>query len=213
MSTTSFSRYTYHTVPGRSGWPNRDPLGDWAFFCRQSKWKTRQQQQHLGEMANLPSYLFVMNEPESKVDAFGLTDYNAQKTFGLLSEAYSDAIAGPIQGLNNIKNNSIGKFDYKVFQPDDNFCVNGKWLSAAGFGNYIAGFGGQAYDDAYPYMPSALAMVAAAGIVYHTVDAANGTGATSDALDYSGGPDINAGAQGAHNIKYFPIKDCPCKKK
>ena len=28
MSTPSFSRYTYHTVPGRSAWPNRDPIGE-----------------------------------------------------------------------------------------------------------------------------------------------------------------------------------------
>ena len=28
MSTPGFRRYTYQTVPGRSGWPSRDPLGE-----------------------------------------------------------------------------------------------------------------------------------------------------------------------------------------
>jgi RHS repeat-associated protein len=63
--------YRYYD-PNLQRWPNRDPLGDEAFLQEQSRGKIRQVKQLLREQANLPSYLFVKNNPESKIDPFGL---------------------------------------------------------------------------------------------------------------------------------------------
>jgi len=58
--------------PSTGTWPNRDPLDDLSFLQAQSKGKTWEVQKHLRKEAKLPSYLFVKNDPESKVDTFGL---------------------------------------------------------------------------------------------------------------------------------------------
>ena len=63
-------------MPGRSGWPSRDPLGDWAFYQAQIKGKTWKYQSLLREESKYPSYLFIKNDPESKIDSLGTYTYS-----------------------------------------------------------------------------------------------------------------------------------------
>jgi hypothetical protein len=58
--------------PSTGRWPNRDPLGDWAFLRGQLTGKALRFQQNLIEQSLLPSYLFVANDPIDNEDFFGL---------------------------------------------------------------------------------------------------------------------------------------------
>ena len=60
----------YNPQTGR--WLSRDPLADEAFLRDQVEGKAWRVKQRLSEQAKLPSYLFVGNNPESKVDFLGL---------------------------------------------------------------------------------------------------------------------------------------------
>jgi hypothetical protein len=66
--------YVHRPYKASTGtWLCKDPLGDAAFFLDQiKKEKTARGRKHLTEQANLPSYLFVCNDPESKIDLLGL---------------------------------------------------------------------------------------------------------------------------------------------
>lgn len=59
-----FCRYTYQTVPGRSGWPSRDPLREPGFnlFRRQTP----------KENTELNLYMYVDNSPLDYTDSLGL---------------------------------------------------------------------------------------------------------------------------------------------
>ncbi len=59
--------------PTKGVWPSRDPLGELVFFKDQLPSKTLQIQKYLKKEASLSSYLFVINNPESKVDYLGMT--------------------------------------------------------------------------------------------------------------------------------------------
>ena len=67
MSTPGFRRYTYQTVPGRSGWPSRDPIEELGIeVFRQA-----------GENIVTPGpnlYTFVLNDPNDRIDLLGLRD-------------------------------------------------------------------------------------------------------------------------------------------
>ena len=65
--------YRYYK-PSTGTWPNRDPLGDWAFLRAQMQGKPSAVRERLKEAAWQPSYLFVKNNPESGVDRLGVTD-------------------------------------------------------------------------------------------------------------------------------------------
>jgi RHS repeat-associated protein len=65
--------YGYRYYKASMGtWVNRDPLGDWMFLRVQMQGKPSSVREHLKEAAWQPSYLFVKNNPESKVDWLGL---------------------------------------------------------------------------------------------------------------------------------------------
>ena len=161
-------------APGLGRWLSRDPIG---------------------ERGGTNLYVYVRNNPIMLIDPLGLTDFNALQTQNYLNQAYTDAVAGPEQGLSNIFHNSTGRFDFKLNQPDDTFCVNGHRMTAPQFGNYIAGFAGKAYDQTYsPFgLPVAEAAVKAGGIAYHLGDGFP----PPDPLDKTGFPDINNGENAA----------------
>jgi RHS repeat-associated protein len=142
-------------------------------------------------------YAYVRNDPMNLWDVLGLTDFNATQTRLLLYRAYRDATEGPLQGLLNIKSNSQGDFDFK--DSGDTFCINGKQMSDAAFGNFIAGFAGQAYDDTYGGH-LALETVLLFGVGYHIQAYENGKIDFGDILDASGRPDILAGARSARSF-------------
>lgn len=139
----------------------------------------------------------------------------------ILAQAYASASEGLIQGLLNIYHNSSGAgpydFGFKtnnlVQGPNnDTFCVNGSKLTADQFGNFIAGFQGQAYDNTPYWTPySALGFVEIAGIAYHNIP--GGSEAKNDRLDRTGLPFVNAGAEYAKKFHASPLKGkgCPCK--
>jgi len=151
----------------------------------------------IGETGGINLYGYVLNNPVNLWDPFGLTDYNATQTRLILYRAYRDATEGPLKGLLNIKSNSQGDFDFKG--SGDRFCVNGALMSDAAFGNFIAGFAGQAYDDTYGGN-LALDTVLLYGIGYHIQQYENGETNFGDILDASGRPDILAGARAARSF-------------
>ena len=88
MSTPGFRRYTYQTVPGRSGWPSRDPLGESGFenfraagaiprmgkiaspiSTTSNRWIRRNS---ISETKEPNRYGFVKNNPIELVDNWGL---------------------------------------------------------------------------------------------------------------------------------------------
>ena len=76
MSTPGFRRYTYQTVPGRSGWPSRDPIVESSFRLSYSALLPPQEQ--LAFLRRLPDgneYIFVGNRPVYSVDSLGLTKW------------------------------------------------------------------------------------------------------------------------------------------
>ena len=77
MSTLSSRRYTYQSVPGRSGWPSRDPF-------------------HERGGRNL--YGFVFNEPIGKIDALGLACIEAIGKSGHPLMAFTDPGGGWAKG-------------------------------------------------------------------------------------------------------------------
>ena len=68
MFTPSSHYCTYQPVPGRSGWPSRDPINELCFktLTRSGKIVERSQEKNL--------YSFVSNDPAGKFDVLGLSD-------------------------------------------------------------------------------------------------------------------------------------------
>jgi hypothetical protein len=93
-------------------------------------------------------------------------------------------------------NNSSGAGPYDFAyntNRNDTFCVNGKRMDAAAFGNFIAGYQGRAYDE-YVLSPfPALLTMYAAGLFYHNLP--NESTSQNDRLDRSGFPFIHLGAE------------------
>jgi RHS repeat-associated protein len=126
-------------------------------------------------------------------------DDNEVDTYYTLLTAYRSATEGPVQGLINIKENSKGmaRFDYGWNgQGGNTWTRNGVKMDADQFGNYIAGFQGAAYDQAYntssgfSILPVAKNIVESAGILYHLMGL---TKAHNDPFDHTGMPMIQAG--------------------
>jgi hypothetical protein len=70
--------------PSTGRWPNRDPLGDHAFFSRYTEGKSRKSVRDLEREALGPLYAFLSNDPLGKVDRTGLDRYITQfDIFGL----------------------------------------------------------------------------------------------------------------------------------
>lgn len=155
-------------------------------------------------------YRYVHNSATNFADPFGLTDYNEQQTLQkFLQPAYNDATAGYFQGLWNIAKHSKGKgdydFGYNINTANDTFMRCGKKMTAAEFGNYMAGFETGAWDDAFYghreigfslnhlYQLRYAEMTARmAGLVFHNLPGQ--TIAQNDRLDKTGSPWITLGA-------------------
>ena len=183
----TFTGHYYHARSGLFLAPYR------AYNPTIGRWLSRDP---IGYRGGLNLYAYVKNDPTNLLDPLGLRYYDCCETQKFLEKAYNDATAGPISGLLNLAYNSTGPFDFKSFQKDDTFCVNGRKLSAPEFGNYIAGFGGGAYDQAYAPLTSAAGFgVLAAGLYYHLTDSIfHPTDFLAhDPLDFTGGPFIDAG--------------------
>ena len=155
------------------------------------------QEDPLGFVAGPNFYAYVTSNPLNEIDPLGLYDYSAQETAQqFLQPAYQAATSGQVSGLVNIRNNSVGQYDFSWNDHSvDTFNVNGNVLTASQFGNFIAGFQAGAYDANYYWTTGAFwaeAAVEAAGVWFH---ATGQTAAVNDPLDYTGWPDIKAGEQ------------------
>ena len=72
---TGFLYYGYRYYdPSAGRWPNRDPLGDEAFFTLYAQGKSRIERTQLRAESLKPLYAFVGNDPLNHVDLFGLHD-------------------------------------------------------------------------------------------------------------------------------------------
>ena len=85
-------------------------------------------------------YGMVGNNPINRVDPWGLTDYPAQwvEEQKMLIRRYDTNL---YWGAWNHGTN--GRFDYKRFLDEfnDRICLNGRWVTPGGFGNYAVGYG------------------------------------------------------------------------
>jgi len=164
-------------------------------------------------------YAYVRNDSTNLWDSFGLKDHSEQETLALLQQAYADATAGRIKGLQNIRHHSDnrgglgsseGDYDFGWGkQKDDTWTRCGKKMNADQFGNYVAGFQGAAYDHYYFWTTGAFtaqASVEAVGIYYHLT---RHTKATNDPWDKTGRPDIRAGERDGWNFSKNP-SGCGC---
>jgi uncharacterized protein RhaS with RHS repeats len=137
-------------------------------------------------------YEYAGDNPVSFNDPFGLTNYSEQQTVALLSQAYAEATAGRVQGLENIYNNSTGKYDFGWIPQDryDTWTIDGMTMDANQFGNFMAGFEASAYDQEYFETTgggNAELAVILAGLYYHM---SGKTHAHNDPFDKTGMPDI-----------------------
>jgi hypothetical protein len=150
--------------------------------------------------------------PTSGYDPWGLTAWSEQQTYQVLQQAYASAIAGRVQGLWNIKNNSQGNgpydFEWNADTINDTWTRCGKTVHADEFANYIAGSQGAAYDTENYWttgMFFAETLVKGAGITYHV---AGLTKAKHDPFDRTGFPKINQGEQDAMSFKSHGSCSC-----
>lgn len=131
------------------------------------------------------------------------TNYGTGETLAQLKQAYCEATAGSISGLENIFSNSVGKYDFGWNEhKDDTWSLWGKTLNANMMGNFIAGFEGYAYD--YKYFlgaPFAQTAVEGGGIAFHLAGA---TKAKNDPFDRTGMPDIRDGERFARLFVDYP---------
>jgi hypothetical protein len=158
------------------------------------------------------TYAYAYLNPTSGYDPWGLTAWSEQQTYQVLQQAYASAIAGRVQGLWNIKNNSQGNgpydFEWNADTINDTWTRCGKTMHADEFANYIAGSQGAAYDTENYWttgMFFAETLVKGAGITYHV---AGLTKAKHDPFERTGFPKINQGEQDAMSFKSHGSCSC-----
>jgi RHS repeat-associated protein len=161
-------------------------------------------------------YSYVKNNPTDFTDLFGLTDFSEAQTFELLQRIYAESTEGPIQGLENIyqNSNSGGKYDFGHMEEHayDTWTWCGKKMNPDQFGNFVAGFEGASCDRSYFLLESPVAnaevVVHIYGIKFHVK---GDTKAKNDPLDLTGLPDILTGEGAGWSFK--PNRDrCGCQK-
>ncbi len=69
--TPRFCRYTYQSVPGRSGWPSRDPIGEFSFVSQYISKNPPENYSLIEQGALLPSYGFCGNNSIMSIDIDG----------------------------------------------------------------------------------------------------------------------------------------------
>lgn len=188
LSLTAYRAY----APSQAAWLSRDPMGEDG-----------------GD--NL--YAYVGGNPLSRIDPLGLKDFTESETHqNYIVPATIDAsgslfsVGGNIVAQLLIVRNSAGKYDFgHNGQASDTFCVKGRQLNAFQFGNFIAGYQGQVWDDSHFPDKRALGRVMAMGAIYHlwaaAVNALAGNEAAAlfstgydDVFDTRGLADVRAGA-------------------
>ena len=80
---TGFYYYGYRYYDAPTGrWLSPDPLGDQAFYRLYVRGKSARQQRELKRSALIPPYLFVLNNPVTFVDVYGLNLWDSVVTKG-----------------------------------------------------------------------------------------------------------------------------------
>ena len=105
-------------------------------------------------------YRAFRDNPVNFIDPFGLYDFSEEETQAYLDQATKDTTT--INQYFNFwmlifNHRGGGTYDFKQNQPVDRFCVNGKWLRADEFGNYIAGYASTRSFGVYGYAAARIA--------------------------------------------------------
>lgn len=151
----------------------------------------------IGIDGGLNTFGYVAQNPVNFIDPWGLRDYTWKETQQIfLDPAFKDATSGWLSGALNIFQHSsaLGDYDFAWNEhKNDTFCIKGQKLDAGQFGNFLAGYQGQAYDENEWLSPiPGLASVAVAGFLYHYTGHSYASGI--DPYDRLGAPYIFAGA-------------------
>ena len=147
-----------------------------AYDPKAGRWISRDPIQ---EQGGASLYEYSDSDPLARLDATGLRSDSPTLPPGRISgdpfvnQAYLDATQGQWSGLWNIFQNSRGgrpmDFAYNQYRRQV-FCVDGTPMTPGQFGNYIAGYEGEAYDRAFPNSPiSAFETAVYAGILYRFI--------------------------------------------
>lgn len=115
---------------------------------------------------------------------------------------------GAAGGLGYIAYQSTHDYDFSYnSHRNDTYTYDGEKMDASDFGNFIAGFEGSIWDQAFGVNAGvAQTAVEAAGVLYHIFGL---TEAIDDPWDRTGMPFIKKGAKAAKRKK---VINCLCKK-